>query len=77
MKKVILLVWVNCLPVILFRCGGRIDSLKMIKGEYDHGIPAKRGHWIVKIELYNILCNGITYLTLQQELRFHIKVLVL
>lgn len=40
------------------------------------GIPSERGHWIVKVKLYNIRCNGGDYdgcCSFTQELRFHIK----
>lgn len=39
------------------------------------GIPSERGHWIVKIKLYNIRCNGLNFdgcCSFTQELRFHI-----
>ncbi len=36
------------------------------------GIPAERGHWILKVELYNVKCGGSTYKGLTQELRLHI-----
>lgn len=39
------------------------------------GIPTERGHWIVKVKLYNIKCNGGDYdacCSFSQELRFHI-----
>ncbi len=36
------------------------------------GIPTKRGHWIVKIRLYNVKCGGKSYKGFEQELRFHI-----
>jgi hypothetical protein len=35
------------------------------------GIPKERGHWILKLEMYDIRCEGKTY-RLQQEVRFHI-----
>ena len=35
------------------------------------GIPLDRGHWIVKLHLKNITCEG-KYYNLEQELRFHI-----
>jgi len=37
------------------------------------GIPTQRGHWILKIELYNVQCNGQGYQGLTQELRIHIS----
>jgi len=39
------------------------------------GIPTERGHWVVKVELYNIICNGLNYdksCSFEQELIFHI-----
>lgn len=36
------------------------------------GIPTERGHWIVKLKLGNIRCEGGTYKDFEQELRFHI-----
>lgn len=36
------------------------------------GIPTKRGHWIVKIKLYNVKCGDTYYKGFEQELRFHI-----
>jgi hypothetical protein len=36
------------------------------------GIPRERGHWIVKVKLDNIVCNGSSYKGFDQELRFHI-----
>jgi len=35
------------------------------------GIPTERGHWIVKLRMNSISCEGGTY-SLEQELRFHI-----
>lgn len=36
------------------------------------GIPTERGHWIVKLQVYNIQCGGQTYDGFEQEIRFHI-----
>lgn len=36
------------------------------------GIPTKRGHWIVRIQAYDIKCGGKYYKGFEQELRFHI-----
>ncbi|HMK27600.1 MAG TPA: hypothetical protein VK483_16325 [Chitinophagaceae bacterium] len=36
------------------------------------GIPTKRGHYIVVLELYEIKCNDMDYGSMKQELRFHI-----
>lgn len=36
------------------------------------GIPTDRGHWIVKLEAYNVRCNDQSYEGFVQELRFHI-----
>lgn len=36
------------------------------------GIPTERGHWVVKLELYNVECGALHYDGFQQELRFHI-----
>lgn len=36
------------------------------------GIPRERGHWIVKLELYNLKCGENDYKGFEQELRFHI-----
>lgn len=36
------------------------------------GIPTERGHWIVKLKLSSIQCNGSYYKDFEQELRFHI-----
>ena len=37
------------------------------------GLPTERGHWIVKMELYNLLCGGSSYEGFTQTLRFHIS----
>jgi hypothetical protein len=37
------------------------------------GIPTERGHWIVRLELYNVQCGGDRYEGFEQELRFHIS----
>jgi len=37
------------------------------------GLPTERGHWIVKMELYDVQCGGQGYEGLTQELRFHIS----
>lgn len=36
------------------------------------GTPTERGHWIVKLEAYNVQCNDRPYAGFEQELRFHI-----
>ncbi len=36
------------------------------------GIPTERGHWIVKLKLSSIQCNGSYYKDFEQEIRFHI-----
>ena len=36
------------------------------------GIPEKRGHWVVVLELYDVSSRGQSYKGLTQELRFHI-----
>lgn len=36
------------------------------------GIPRERGHWIVQVEIYDVICNGVHYVNVRQELRFHI-----
>lgn len=38
------------------------------------GIPTERGHWIVKVRLYNVQCNGFRFdpVDYVRELRFHI-----
>lgn len=36
------------------------------------GTPTERGHWIVKQELYNVVCDGTSYKGRERELRFHI-----
>ncbi len=36
------------------------------------GIPTKRGNWVVVLELYNIKCNDVSYMSMKQEIRFHI-----
>ena len=36
------------------------------------GIPTERGHWIVKMKMDNVQCNGSYYEGFEQELRFHI-----
>lgn len=38
------------------------------------GIPTERGHWVIKLKLYNIKCNNAYYgnSDFTQELRFHI-----
>jgi hypothetical protein len=37
------------------------------------GIPTERGHWIVRLELYDVQCGGQFYKGFEQELRFHIS----
>jgi hypothetical protein len=37
------------------------------------GIPTKRGNWVVVIELYEIKCNDTNYMSMKQEIRFHIS----
>lgn len=37
------------------------------------GIPTERGHWIAKVRLDNLYCNGNSYQGFEQELRFHIS----
>lgn len=46
--------------------GLRFESHRII------GIPTERGHWIVKLRLYDIQCGGSYYKDFEQELRFHI-----
>lgn len=36
------------------------------------GIPLERGHWIVRMKLYNISCNNQYFNDFEQELSFHI-----
>jgi hypothetical protein len=36
------------------------------------GIPRERGHWLVKLKMYNIECGGLYYKDFEQELNFHI-----
>lgn len=39
------------------------------------GIPTERGHWVVKLKMDNITCEGMNYdqcCSFEQELRFHI-----
>lgn len=36
------------------------------------GIPTERGHWIVRMRISNIQCNGYNYRGFNQEVRFHI-----
>ena|SRR5215469_13638837 len=36
------------------------------------GLPTERGHWIVRIELYDVKCGAQYYQGITQELRFHI-----
>ena len=36
------------------------------------GIPTERGHWIVTMEVFDIQCNGESYKSFTQQLRFHI-----
>ena len=37
------------------------------------GIPTERGHWIVRLRMSEIQCEGKYYKDFEQELRFHIK----
>ena len=37
------------------------------------GVPTERGHWIVKIKVTDIQCDGKHYNGFTQELRFHIS----
>ena len=37
------------------------------------GVPTESGHWIVQVELYDVLCNDKNYVDVRQELRFHIS----
>lgn len=36
------------------------------------GIPTERGHWIVRLKVSEIQCEGKSYKDFEQELRFHI-----
>ena len=36
------------------------------------GIPEDRGHWIVRLQIYDVECGGNYYQGFDQELRFHI-----
>ena len=36
------------------------------------GIPTERGHWIMRIKVKDIECNGVYCMGYTQELRFHI-----
>lgn len=36
------------------------------------GIPLERGHWIVRLRMDNVQCEGNYYKGYEQELRFHI-----
>lgn len=47
--------------------GLSMDSAYNIKG-----IPTRRGHWIIKLKLYDVECGGSRYEGLTQELRIHI-----
>lgn len=44
--------------------GGMVESIT--------GIPTERGHWIVKLRMGTILCNGDTYKGYVQDVRFHV-----
>jgi hypothetical protein len=40
-----------------------------------NGIPSERGHWIVRLEVYGALCDGVSYPNMSSwgsEIRFHI-----
>ena len=39
---------------------------------YISGIPRERGHWIVRMKVDTVMCNGLSYKGIDQELRFHI-----
>jgi hypothetical protein len=68
----------SCLPSREWTAGG----VKFVSGTLppglqfgEHwgisGIPTERGHWIVKLRMYDIKCEGGSY-SMEQELRFHI-----
>lgn len=62
--------WTQTTPVIV---SGQLPPGLSFGKWYDiEGIPQKRGHWIVKIEIKNRYCSGIKYHGIKQELRFHI-----
>lgn len=69
----------NCRPSQQWSSHYRIISGQLPPGVYIRndnyyieGIPEDRGHYIVKLELYDILCGGTYYNGFTQELRFHI-----
>lgn len=45
-----------------------------IDNAHDHivGIPERRGHWVVVLELYDVSTDDNSYQGFTQELRFHI-----
>lgn len=47
-------------------------GMRFVSGDNIEGVPTDRGHWIVKVELHNVRCEGGSYRGLTQELRFHI-----
>jgi len=56
-------------PGLHFRC----DSPSSRSGcHVVEGIPTEPGHWIVRVELYDVQCGGSRYDGFVQELRFHI-----
>jgi hypothetical protein len=68
----------NCVPSGNWSGGNRVDSGTlppgMSMGEHGgiSGLPSERGHWIVKMEMYNVQCGGSSYEGFTQTLRFHI-----
>jgi hypothetical protein len=69
----------NCVPSRNWNGNARIVSGQLPPGmEFNYqdmsigGIPTERGHWIVKVELSNIICGGNSYQGLTQDLRFHV-----
>lgn len=69
----------RCAPSGNFTANKMIVSGKFPPGidwEYGksaiEGIPTERGHWVVKLKMYGIVCNGGNYDGFEQELRFHI-----
>jgi len=69
----------DCQPSGNWTANSRIISgtlppgMSLLTSDVISGLLTERGHWIVKVELYSVQCNGQGYEGLTQELRFHIS----
>jgi hypothetical protein len=52
--------------------GSLPPGLSMDSGYNITGIPTRRGHWILKLKLYDVECGGSQYRGFTQDLRIHI-----